>query len=248
MIDITPTTRSRRITGAFLVTSAALAAVGSIVLGTAFGWPDVLDEPGTSALPKFAAAETAVRIGFVLQLLSSLLLVPAAFGLQAALTRGDTAAKVLTVFGVGGALYQCLGWVRWPITVPLLSAGYADPSAGETQRIAIAATYDVLNGYAGAAVGEHLGWLLQAPWAIGIAVIAYRRGLPRWFALVGIVASVGWALLIVPEPYVPALAGDLLSAVAFSVYTVWFVWLAALGVLVALRPVTVGEPQPAGQR
>ncbi|SNS28827.1 hypothetical protein SAMN06893096_10372 [Geodermatophilus pulveris] len=43
--------------------------------------------------------------------------------------------------------------------------------------------------------------------------------------------------LVVPEPYVPALAGEAVAAVALAVHTVWFVALAALGAVVALRPV-----------
>lgn len=234
--ETAPLTDRRPVTGAFLVASAALAAIGSFVLGAAFGWPAVLDEPGVDALPKFAAAESAVRFGFVLQLLSSLLLVPAAFGLRDALMRRSRAGSALTALGVGAALVQCLGWIRWPIAVPGLSAAFADPAASETERIATAAAYDVLNAYAGGAVGEHLGWLLQAPWAIGVAVFAYTtRRVPRWFATIGVVSSIGWALLILPEPYVPFLASDAMSAVAFGVYTIWFLWIAALGVLLAVR-------------
>jgi hypothetical protein len=78
-------------------------------LSSAFGWPEVLNEPAATALPLFSAAETAVRFGFVLELMSSLLLVPAAYGLAQALTRGSAAVRVLTAFGVAGALFQLLG-------------------------------------------------------------------------------------------------------------------------------------------
>ena len=233
-----PPERRWPLTGGLLVASAVLAAVGAVVLGAAFGWPAVLDEPGTVALPLFAEAETAVRVGFVLELVSSLLLVPAAFGLAVALGRDTAAVRALTTFGVAGALFQMLGWVRWPIAVPGLSERFADPAASEVERAATAASYDVLNAYAGGAVGEHLGWLMQAPWAIAIGVLAMAAaGLPRWFGVVGVVSAALWAVLIVPEPYVEALGSDGVATVAFGVYTVWFVWLAALGALVGVRSV-----------
>lgn len=153
------TLRSWPLTGALLVASAVLAAVGAVLLGAVFGWPDVLDEPGAVALPEFSRAEESIRFGFYLQLVSSLLLVPAAVGVQVALTRGSAAARVFTGFGVAGALFQLLGWVRWPIVVPGLAERYADPSATEAERAATA-------------------------------------------------SAVAWVLLIVPEPFVPALAGD----------------------------------------
>ena len=43
-----------------------------------------------------------------------------------------------------------------------------------------------------------------------------------------------------PEPYAPVLASDSVAAVAFGIYTVWFVWLAALGVLLGTRRVAPG--------
>jgi hypothetical protein len=228
----------RPATGALLLGSAVLAAVGSVVLGAAFGWPDVLEEPGTVALPLFAAAEGQIRFGFVLQLASSLLLVPAAIGVQRALTRGGDVARTLTLFGIAGALFQILGWVRWPIVVPGLSERFADPAATESERAATAAAYDVLNAYAGAALGEHLGWLFQAPWAIAVPVFALAaHGVPRWFALTGLGSAVVWAMLIVPEPYLAVLESERVALVAFIAYVVWFVWLAALGGLLVGRRV-----------
>ena len=72
---------ARRVAGGGLVASALLSVVGYAILGTQFGWPDVLDEPGTSALDAFVEAETAARIGFTVFVFSSLALIPAAVGL-----------------------------------------------------------------------------------------------------------------------------------------------------------------------
>ncbi|MGL5863667.1 MAG: DUF4386 family protein [Phycicoccus sp.] len=233
----------RRGTGLLLLASAVLAAIGALLLGAVFDWPAVLDEPGTTALPMFADAEGAIRLGFSLELLSSLVLVPAALGLAHAFSTGASAsrvfaARVLATFGVAGALFQVLGWVRWPVVVPGLSERFADPTADEVSRTATPAAYDVLNAYAGGAVGEFLGWLFQAPWAIGVPLLALAVvGVPRWFAWVGVVAAVAWVPLIVPEPYVEVLGSDAVSAVSFGMYTIWYVWLGALGVLLTVRPV-----------
>lgn len=204
----------------------------------------MLDEPGSVALPAFAQDDTAIRGAFYLQLVSSLLLLPAAIGVQTAITRATPGVRVLTAFGIAGALFQLLGWVRWPVAVPGLAERYLDPAADEASRAATAAAYDVLNAYAGGALGEHLGWLLQAPWALALGVWALAaRGVPRWLGWTGLLAAAVWVPLIVPEPFVPALSGDAVAALAFTAYTVWFVWVAVLGVVLATR--RVAPPAPA---
>ncbi len=229
------------VTGALLVASAGLAAAGAIILSVTFGWPDVLDEGAAVALPAFAAQEGWVTYGFLLELVSSVLLVLAAIGLAAAVGRGDVLTRSITVFGIAGALFQILGWVRWPLVVPGLAERYLDPTTDETTRISVGTTYDLLNAYAGGALGEHLGWLFQCVWAIGVAVLVARAvGLPAWFGWFGLISAVAWTMLIVPEPYVDALSSDAVSFVAFNVYTVWFVWVLVLGVLLALRRIAPG--------
>lgn len=224
-------------TGGLLVASSLLAAVGSTVLVVVFGWPAVLDEPGTTVLPRFAADEQAIRAGFYLMLLSSLLLVPAAFGLAADLGRGGPWTRAMTAMGVAGALFQVLGWVRWPLTVPYLAHDYA--AAGDpATRQAIATSFDLLNRYAGVAVGEHLGWLFQGIWAVfvGLVVVA-AAGVPRWFGVVGLVAAAVWAVLV---PLAAILQADALSAVGLPAYSIWYVWLLALGGLLLVRRVGPG--------
>ncbi|SDS51504.1 protein of unknown function [Friedmanniella luteola] len=223
------------VAGALLVGSAVLSLVGYAVLGTKFGWPAVLDEPGTVALDRFVEAEPWVRVGFYAFLLSSLVLVPAAVALEDGLTRGQAAARTITAFGVLGAFAQMLGWVRWPLAVPALADRWTDPSAGQADLAVTAAVYDLLNGYAGGAVGEHLGWLLQGVWAVGVSLWVLRaRGLPPWFAVLGVALSVVWALLV---PVATAFGLPTLEFWSLNVYTAWYLWLLALGVLLMVRRV-----------
>lgn len=229
--------RSAR-TGALLIASAVLSIGGYLVLGTQFGWPAVLDDPGTSALDAFVAAQAWVRFGFYLFLLSSLVLVPAAIGLHDLLGRHSPASVSVAAFGVLGAFAQMLGWVRWPIAVPGLADAWTDPAATATQREATAAAYDVLNGYAGAALGEHLGWLLQGIWAVGVAALLLRSGrTPRWFAALGLALAGAWALAV---PTATAVGLETLEFWGLNLYTAWYLWLLALGVLL------VGASQDAG--
>lgn len=217
------------VTGLLLVASGVLSLLGYLVLGTRFGWPAVLDEPGTTALDAFVEQQAWVRFGFYLFLLSSLVLIPAAVYLRDLLERGSPAAVSVATFGVLGAFAQMLGWVRWPIAVPGLADSWADPAATVTEREATAAAYDVLNGYAGGALGEHLGWLLQGIWAVGVAVLLLQSGLlPRWFAVLGLALAGAWAVAV-PTATAVGLAG--LEFWGLNVYTAWYLWILALGVV-----------------
>ena len=239
-----------RSTGVWLLVAGVLAGLGYLILGTSFGWPAVLDEPGTVALPLFAEAETAIRLGFLAQLGSSLALLVAAIHAQATwgrLTPGDI---TITVFGVLGAAIQTFGWARWPVVVPGLSDLYAQAST-VAERAVVAADYDLLNAYAGGTLGEFLGWMFQAVWAVGFATWLWKRSaLPRWLTGLGLAVSWGWAVTL---PTGIALGVEAVEFVGVNVYTVWFLWILAVGVTLTVRrtssmvnPSAASIPEAAG--
>lgn len=224
-------------TGLLLAASGVLAATGGTILAVVFGWPAVLDEPGTVVLPRFAADEAAIRAGFYLLLVSSLVLVPAAYAVEATLTRPTAGTRAMTVFGVAGALFQILGWVRWPITVPYLVDSY-EAADGEAARQAVATSFDLLNRYAGGALGEHLGWLFQGVWAVFVGVVVLRAaGLPRWFGGLGLGLAAVWAVLV---PGSAVLRSEAMNTLGQPVYTAWYVWLLVLGLVLVARRVGPG--------
>lgn len=233
----TTTTRRATSTGLLLAASGVLAATGGTILAVVFGWPAVLDEPGTVVLPRFATDEGAIRAGFYLLLVSSLLLVPAAYAVEATLTRPTAGTRAMTAFGVAGGLFQILGWVRWPITVPYLVDSY-EAADGEAERQAVATSFDLLNRYAGGALGEHLGWLFQSVWAVFVGLVVLRAaGLPRWFGGLGLGLAAVWAVLV---PGSAILRSEAMNALGQPVYTAWYVWLLVLGILLAARRVGPG--------
>lgn len=233
-----PTESDRRLAGALLVAASALAAIGAVWLSVAFGWPEILDEPGSVALPRFADHAGAVRAAFFTLLISSALLIPAAVTLDRVLgpTVGGriSATRAVTVAGVVGAFSQVLGWVRWPVTVPHLADARA-AAASDAERVAVDASYDVLNRYAGGALGEHLGWLFQGAWAVGLAALLVGAvGVPRWFARTGLVLSVAWWPLLAAAGPVPEV--EWLAPVGSTISVAWYVWLLALGVVLLVTP------------
>ncbi|MGW6128489.1 hypothetical protein ACWFNE_00550 [Cellulomonas sp. NPDC055163] len=236
----------RRTAASSLIASAAIAAAASVGLSVVFGWPDVLDAPATEALPAFAEDEAVVRALFVLQMVGSLVLVPGVIALHriVAGSRGtDTALLTVTAFGVLAPVVQCLGWVRWPLVVPGLAERYLDASATAATKDATAAAYDLVNAYAGGALGEHLGWLLQGAWAVGIAVLAWHAAdvAPAWLRRSLAVLAAAWTVTLVPAGWFEV---DPLAAAGSTVYAVWYLGLLGLGVVLLRAPRVSGDSVP----
>ena len=228
----------RRTTGALLLMFAVLNLAAVVLLAGAFGWPAVLGESAAVALPAFAAAAPAVVSGFLLFTLLSVALVPISLGLHRIIGGGGLWLSTVTAFGVLSGLTQTLGWIRWPLVVPGLAATYLDPATGPELRTATASSYELLNSYAGAALGEYLGWLFQALWAVGIAVLLLRSAaIGRTTASVGCALTAVWALSFLAGPFAPVLGDGLVGTAAFTAYGVWFLWLGAVGVRL-VRPST----------
>ena len=224
----------RRSTAALLLGFTVFNLVAVAVLGAAYGWPAVLDEPAAVVLPAFAAAQAAVVAGFLLQTLLSIALVPISVGLHLE-AGGGTGLWPLTVtaFGVPSGLAQTLGWIRWPIAVPALATTWLDPATSPEVRTATEVSYDLLNSYAGGALGEYLGWLFQALWAVGITVLLLRaRVFGPLTSAIGIGLTAVWALSFLGGPFAPALADGLIGTAGFAAYAVWFFWLDFVGIVV----------------
>lgn len=193
----------------------------------------MLDEPGTTALDAFVEAQTPARIGFTVFVFSSLALVPAVVALADLMRSWGVVGRSLAAFGVLAGFAQVLGWIRWPLAVPALAEAWQQADGDDVRRTAVASSYDLLNAYGGGALGEHLGWLLQGIWTVGVAIWLVRSGLvARWYAVLGLALSGGWALTV---PLATSVGWDALEFWGLNVYSAWYVWLLGLGVLLLRR-------------
>ena len=216
----------RRPLAALLIVFAIGNAVAAGVLGAVFGWPAVLGEPASVALPMFAENQAAIVSGFYLFIVLSVLLVPISLGFyRLTASGGSLLAPTVAAFGILAGAFQLMGWIRWPFVVPDLARAFLDPAATTGVRDATASSYELINSYAGAGLGEHLGWLFQAAWGLGIALLMVRTGvLSRTIAMTGGVLTAVWAVPFLLGSAVPVLGDDIVSTAGFVAYALWFVW------------------------
>ena len=229
--------------GLFLVGAIAFAAAATLLSST-FNWPDVLREPAEVVLPAVVAGGTglvwtwfATSWSYAI-LLVPILLLPAVLG-----RRSDPALREATYVGATSVLLALIGFLRWVFIVPPLTGSYVTGDA--TTRAAVDAAWTAQHQFGGSLLGEHLGQLLAIAWSIALSVVILRtRVLPRWLGVAGLAVSAVYLLnqgdiLATAVPGFPIwdLAG-LLGSVG------WGLWVAALGVVILLRPVHPDSPAP----
>jgi hypothetical protein len=112
-------------------------------------------------------------------------------------------------------------------------------------RAAVDAAWMAQHQFGGALLGEHLGQLLAVAWSVSVSVAILRtRVLPRWLGVTGLVVS---TLYLTNQ-------GDILATTVpgFPVWNLggfigssaWGLWVAALGVMLLLRPVRPANSVP----
>jgi hypothetical protein len=232
----------RRTTGGLFVAGALAFAGAATVLSSTFEWPDILREPADVVLPAVVAGGTSlVWTWFATAWTYALLVVPVLL-LPAVLgRRSDPALRAATYLGAASVLLSLIGFLRWVFVVPPLADSYVAGDA--TTRAAVEAAWTAQHQFGGALLGEHLGQLLAIAWSLTLSIIILRtRVLPRWLGATGLLVS---GLYLTNQ-------GDILATAVpgFPVWdlggligsTGWGCWVAALGLVVLLRPVEPESP------
>lgn len=190
-------TRIARFTALLLFVEVALINVCFVLLQSVFEFPGILNKPAAHVLPLFYKNSSIIIPAYYAFTLSAVLLIPLALLLHRILTpKPSTFMNITTTIGIVTAVFQILGFIRWPFLVPYLATVYMNPQSSDTTRQSIEVFYNAFNIYAGHTVGEHLGFLFNAIWGILISIAILRSPLFvgrrwQWVGIVGIVLSAG---------------------------------------------------------
>jgi hypothetical protein len=221
------------IAGWLLIAESLLIFVPLTVLGSAINWPKSLSDPADKILPLLVEHASAVRFGYLIYLVYSIL-----FWVIASLTirvlsdeESDSIwLRVANGFGIASAVARCLGIIRWLVAMPALATLYTDPSISTGTRESIEVVYRALNDYAGS-VGEVLGVSLFA--GLWLAIVSVRilqtRILPRWLGFLGLLSA---TLLAVQLARLFGVDLGAFISVSVSVLQLWFL---AMGIVLVAK-------------
>ena len=211
-----------------LIATPLLFNAGYAGLAVRFGYPGILRRPTGEILERFRAGGTGLVLLWFAFAWSALLFIPVAV-LAGGLIADPGLAALAVAVGVIAGTVQALGLLRWVFVVPFLAREHAAATDGS----AIDLVFQVQHRYLGVAVGEHLGYLTTGAWSI---LVAAAGGLPLWLAIPGIV--IGAMLAIGSLEFVGPFEqrGWSVAGVLVPIgYTLWSLWLIALGVLLLVR-------------
>jgi Domain of unknown function (DUF4386) len=221
------------IAGWLLIVESLLIFVPLTVLGSAINWPKSLSDPADKILPLLVENASAVRFGYLVYLIYSILFWAIASLTIQVLSNDEPDSiwlRVANGFGIASAVARCLGIIRWLVTMPALATLYTDPTISTGTRESIAVVYRALNDYAGS-VGEVLGVSLFA--GLWLAIVSLRilqtRILPRWLGLLGLLSA---TLLAVQLARLFGVDLGAFISVSVSVLQLWFL---AMGIVLVAK-------------
>jgi len=205
--------------GAALALASGLAIAGFTVLGSVFEYPQILEEPTADILALFREHQGTVMGWFLVLAVSAALMAPA--GIWLGQISGGRLGRWIAGLGIAAATVQVVGLQRWVTLVPGISDDALDPAlrANAEER------FELWHTVLGKAIGETLGYALTATFTVLVVVALSRTILPRWLAIVGLVAS-GLIATGVVIPLVEAA-----SLTNFAGYVTWSAWLLAVAFL-----------------
>jgi len=179
--------------GSMSLLQGLILFVPMIVLGGAINWPESLSDPAEIALPRLLENEGAVRLGYIVYLIYSILFaVTMILLLRYARSRAVIALGALIAgFAIISTLARSVGIVRWLVPAPELAEAYV-ATTSETERTAISVAFNSMNSYGGT-IGEILGVSIFAALSIGLLAVAAvtTRAFPLWIGILGLIAALG---------------------------------------------------------
>jgi hypothetical protein len=199
-----------------------------------FGYDDVLREPATVILAAVARGGTPLVLAWLAFAMSALLFIPVAATLSR-LGESGAVGRTALLLGIGSAILQAVGLLRWVLVVPPLAATFVDPQSSVGTREAVLVVFDAVHRFGGTVVGEMVGQLLIAGWTALTAQQLWRtRAVPRWLAAAGALTVPFWLLGQAELVHAVAPAVPAIEVIPFA-FIAWEVWLAALGIALAVR-------------
>ena len=216
--------------------SSKMTGIGAIALAVTFNlpfgylaqhfdYPDILRRPSGEILTRFAEGGDGLIWAWYVFGMSALAFVPLAMALAVTPVRMQKAPAVAIGAALAGALaglVQGMGLLRWVFVVP----GLAQDAGSEIAQ----AQFELMNSYAGVAIGEHMGQIFTA---LFVGLVAAMQLGERKFVSggLGVVTTV---LMLVGAGGGLALAlGEsdaVFSMLSVGAYLVLTAWLVATGV------------------
>jgi hypothetical protein len=224
----------RKLTGFIWLLTPLFLFVNSRVLGSVSGFPDIQFAGVDALLTRVHQSGTAGIIAWYVYIIPGILYIVSTVMFHKVLQpEGIPWLSVATTMGVVAWAIQFFGLVRWIFVYPYLGNVWTstnDPTTRETVTI----VFNVMNNYAGFALGQTIGIHLTAIW-LALVGIAIRKSplFKPWLGYVAIFTAIGIAVGNIGAlgSVIPRISTRSFFNVAAYFWYASFAWMIYLGLI-----------------
>ena len=152
-------------TATLIIAQVFVSLVAFLVLMSVFQFPDILRENSAVRLALFLKNQDVVIPMYYLLALTGIMNVMIASLIFYLFEKKSSVLVLALVFGVLTGIFQTIGFIRWPFLIPYL----ANLQGTSSELIPI--LEGAFNRYAGMAIGENLGFLMQGLWTVCLSIV-----------------------------------------------------------------------------
>ena len=208
--------------GIFIILHVVISTAAFLILMVVFQFPDILRAPSPVRFNLFLENQNIMIPVYYLLALTGLFQAIISVLLYQFFKQKNTLINLGLLFGILTGVFQTFGFIRWSFVIPY----FADLSESSPEMIGV--LEGAFNSYAGMAVGEHLGFIMQASWTIflGVAILKTNM-LSKNIGIAGIIIG-ALTVLFAYEPFggIFTVFGELTNPVESA----WYIWLVFIGV------------------
>lgn len=209
-------------TAGVILAQVIVAIVGFLTLMSVFNFPDILRRSSQQRLSLFLENSHIIVPTYFFLAMTGISQVVISVMLYRQFKEKTVLVTLGAVFGILCGIFQVIGFIRWPILIPYLA------QAQQTSPEMVAFVEGAFNHYAGMAIGEHLGFLMQAFWTLFIAASILKDKLfNKVLAFPGMIIG-ALTILVALEPLAPMFS--ILGELTNSVILAWYIWLVYIAI------------------
>ncbi len=224
----------RKLTGFIFIITPLWLFVNSRVLGSISGFPDIQFAGVEPLLTKVHESGTTGILAWYLYLIPGVTYIAAVVMFERVVAPERIPwLSVATVMGIIAWALQFLGAVRWIFVYPYLANvwfGTTNPQTRETVTI----VFNMINNYAGYAIGQTVGIHLTALWILLAGFVLIKSPMFKpWLGYVAIITAIGEFIgnLGPLGSVIPGINMQLLFNVSGFFWYISYMWMAYLGII-----------------
>ncbi len=204
-------------TAVLIIFQVIVAITCFLILMAVFEFPDILRESSEYRLSLFLENKDIVIPTYYFLSLTGLGQIIISVMFYQIFGKASTLNLLCVVFGVLCGLFQAIGFIRWAVLIPYIA------EMKDVSPEIVGFIEGAFNRYAGMAIGEHLGFLMQAFWTLFLSLAILKTSIfDRLLGQVGlIIGGLTIAMSLEPLGEFFSFLGELTNPVE----TAWYIWL-----------------------